>query len=346
MNAQFAACIICPTKSVGFGARRISSEPRRWDPTRYGPPIPHGDVEASPPNRGGTKRHLARAASTFTVAIGAYLLIQKGFGSKNQETKGPGTMLETTQELIKTVETRTGRLVLVDVQPLSGTLLSSSHIARGSDPAHLIRITPRAQPDSDYLVTWECLHILRVFDPSTNTRFQLSGTPHGRTQAAELAAKHLKKAGLPIQHDAIIGFSKQMYDGLGLQLRSIPVGLRVDSELLELYPALASQQRNAALRQLEDSVKVLAPEVARLTPPKIRRASLNMNAAYALFWARVWNDLTVAIPYRASGFVADGERLLSIFDQLPSEAAHDRELINAWIKYLQLTSWYNLPDLP
>ena len=254
-------------------------------------------------------------------------------------------MLQSTQDLMKAVEERTGRFVLVDVQPLSGTLLSSSQIARGTDPAHLIRISPKAEQDQDYLVTWECLHILRLLDVPPGQRYQLRATANGQRQALELAAKHVKKHALSIAEESIPAFSRQMYDGLGLQLRSVPTGLRIDAEIAASYPDLHPKQRNSAFRQLDDNAKVLAPSVTELIPPKIRRASVNMSAAFALFWARTWDDPTIVVPYRAAGFLADGERLLSIFDQVSNEPSHDKELIEAWRKYLQIDSWYELSDL-
>ena len=62
-------------------------------------------------------------------------------------------LLPTTEELMKRIESRTGRPLVVEVQTLTGTLLSTSRIARGSDPAHVIRLDPRVQQDADYLVT-------------------------------------------------------------------------------------------------------------------------------------------------------------------------------------------------
>ncbi len=101
------------------------------------------------------------------------------------------TLLQITQALLKKVETQTGRSVLLDNQQLGGTLLSRTRIARDSAPAHVILIDPRGRQQTDYLVAWECLHILRVFDEPTEQRFQLSSTSQGEAQARQLVASHL-----------------------------------------------------------------------------------------------------------------------------------------------------------
>lgn len=253
------------------------------------------------------------------------------------------TLLQVTQNLLKTVETRTGRSVLLDDRPLGGTLLSTTRIARESTPAHVILIDPRGRRQTDYLVAWECLHILRVFNEPTEHRFQLSSTSQGETQARQLVASHLGGGGAAgIPSHAIAGFTKQIYDGLLLQLRSVPTGLRIDAHLSSEYPDLAQQQRAAVLHQLEDNAKTLAPSVSQLIPPKIRRASLAMNATFALFWARTWNDPATVVPYQASGFVHDGQALFDLFLEIPETPAHDRLLIDSWGKRLDLDGWYHL----
>jgi len=45
-----------------------------------------------------------------------------------------------------------------------------------------------------------------------------------------------------------------LFNGILSQLRSIPVGLGVDSWILEDYPDLAPLQREAVMKQLEDKI--------------------------------------------------------------------------------------------
>ena len=51
----------------------------------------------------------------------------------------------------------------------------------------------------------------------------------------------------------------QLFDGLMTQLRSIPVGFRVDSWIMREHAEVASLQREMVLRQLKDNLAALGP---------------------------------------------------------------------------------------
>ena len=125
-----------------------------------------------------------------------------------------------------------------------------------------------------------------------------------------------------------------------LQLRSIPVGLRVDAWILDTYPDLARLQRVSALQQLQENQATLGPDVRKIAPRKVYDASVSMNAAFAAFWTRAFHDPALSLPYRTAGYEKTGKELLQFFDQLPSEPSHDRELIDLWGTHLSLSSWY------
>lgn len=124
------------------------------------------------------------------------------------------------------------------------------------------------------------------------------------------------------------------------QLRSIPVGLRIDAWILRDYQELAPLQRSAVLRQLQDGQATLAPDVRKIAPTKVYKASVTINAAFALFWARTWNDPALTLPYKSAGYDKPGARLLSIFDQIPDAPTTDRQLVDAWASELSLSNWY------
>jgi hypothetical protein len=127
-----------------------------------------------------------------------------------------------------------------------------------------------------------------------------------------------------------------------LQLRSVPIGLRVDAWIHRSYPLLADQQRVAAVRQLNENAGALNPEVREIAPPRVYDANLGMNAAFAAFWSRLWADVLVLNPCRTSGYLAIGQALLKHFDDLPDEPIHDRTLIEQWARHLQIDGWFQL----
>jgi hypothetical protein len=133
---------------------------------------------------------------------------------------------------------------------------------------------------------------------------------------------------------------EQFFGGIIQQLRSIPVGLRVDGWLRQTYPGLVDQQKTAIDRQLNDNSASLRPDVRQIAPAKIIEANVGMNTAFALFWSRTWNDPLLTIPYKSAGNMAVGEKLMALFDETPDDPAHDKALIDAWGGNVGLTGWY------
>ena len=91
---------------------------------------------------------------------------------------------------------------------------------------------------------------------------------------------------MKLSPESIATLRDQLFDGLMTQLRSIPIGLRVDSWIMREYPELSELQQKAAMQQLQENLQVLSPEIKKIAPTKILTANLSMNAAFAEFWAR------------------------------------------------------------
>jgi hemoglobin-like flavoprotein len=143
---------------------------------------------------------------------------------------------------------------------------------------------------------------------------------------------------LPTQ--SIEALRDQLFDGLMTQLRSIPIGFRVDSWLMREYPELAPLQREMAMRQIKDNLAALSPDIKKIAPKKVYESNLSMSAAFAGFWARHYADSSLSLPYKAAGYLKVGEELLAILDDVPHEPASDRDLVDAWGERLSLTGWY------
>jgi len=120
----------------------------------------------------------------------------------------------------------------------------------------------------------------------------------------------------------------------------------VDGWLLSEYPELAPEQKTSANRQLQENLQVLRPDMKKIAPPKVYNANAAMNAAFALFWSRLWDDTKLVTPYTATGHAGAGERLIALLESVPADPDHDRDLIDAWGTQLNLTDWYEfLPPL-
>jgi hypothetical protein len=61
----------------------------------------------------------------------------------------------------------------------------------------------------------------------------------------------VKKSGTDYPMQTVLELSNQLGHGLGLQLRSIPIAIRIDDWINRQYPVLRALQRKSNERQLQ-----------------------------------------------------------------------------------------------
>ena len=122
-----------------------------------------------------------------------------------------------------------------------------------------------------------------------------------------------------------------------MNLRSFAIGMRIDQWLADKHPDLHLLQRQGMDALQQENLQLLSQRVGKLAIPV---PLLGPVAAYALFADRLLGKTTYAIPFRAAGALDLGTELLAIIDKLPADAAHDRELIDAWAAAIGMTGWY------
>ena len=145
------------------------------------------------------------------------------------------TLREVTRTVISLVEDTSGCPVAVS-EDVSLKTLAASRIARGANRFHSISFNPSTVKEPDYLICYQCGFILRLFGVSESDRVDLAGTAEGRqTVQRLLTAPDGPGKQLKLSPESISGLRDQLFDGLMLQLRSIPVGFRVDSWILRDY---------------------------------------------------------------------------------------------------------------
>lgn len=250
-------------------------------------------------------------------------------------------MRQEAQAAIHVLEKATGVPVLVTDDP---TLLTIATIkpAKKDDPAHVLRLNPKYTATADYLIAFQCGFALRLFQAPDNCRYELGGTDQGHQAVGRLLNEHLRKSGLELPPQAVTGLWEQLYDGLMLQLRSVPIGMRVDTWIRKEYPGLHDQQEIAVRKQLAENLQTLSPQVKQIAPKIIYEASVGMNAAFAAFWRRVLNDPSIVVPFRVSGLLTSGENLLRLVDEIPDDAGSDKRLVEAWGEKIGITGWFKL----
>lgn len=241
-----------------------------------------------------------------------------------------------TREILKSVEDATGKAVEI-VEDAAQPHLARVTPARGGEGRHLLRVNP-ALGEPDYLIAYECGFLLRLYKLAADDRREFAGTEHGRSEVERMVRQAGQLARLPEQAKAQL--AGQFLDGVFTQLRSYPVGMRVDLWIKEAYPALAPLQLEAVKRQQADNLQALRPEIRALAPKVIYDANASMNAAYAIFCDREFGKAGYAIPYRSAGFEKRGRALLELLATIPDDPASDRALVDGWAEQLGLDGWY------
>jgi hypothetical protein len=238
-------------------------------------------------------------------------------------------MLPCTKEIIQWTERLTGKPVHME-EDRSLSVISHIQIARGAAPMHKLRYRPTPNGTPDYFICFQCGFIIRLYENPPEQRYDFEGSPDAPARMASLltgnpAASQMK--------DRLLG-------GLMTQLRSMPIGMRIDDWLFRDYLELRLQQVAAAKAQLRDNARALAPEVKRQVPKPVFMANAAMNSAFALYWAKSLADDSVLLPYKSTGFLPQGEALIEIFESVGSTPSEDRKLVDSWAEVVGLNGWY------
>ncbi len=244
-----------------------------------------------------------------------------------------------TTDVLKRVEEESGIPVEVTSDPSLSTL-ASIRIARAPATHHVLTYNP-TRPGVEYHIAYQCGFVLRLFENPSGERYEFGGTEAGRKTVQELLTEQggvAKKLRLP--KAAVKQLADQFFDGLLTQLRSYPIGMRIDQWIRETYPALHEAQEASVDRQQRDNAQALNPQIRQMSPPLVFSGNASMNAAYALFCERLLGRGQYVIPYRSVGFEASGRSLLEIWDRIPPDPRHDRDLVDSWAEELEVSDWY------
>jgi hypothetical protein len=241
------------------------------------------------------------------------------------------------------LEEKSGRPVLLHRDhSISGH--ASIRIASDDASAHLLQYKPEFESELPYLSAFQCGMALRSIQAKTVNRFDLATSPAMGQEVKQLIEEHLRMTGSDVPMSMVPQLCQQLGHGLGLQLRSMPIAIRVDEWLYRDYPALADLQRKSIERQLLEAMHALGPSVRAFAPQRIIDANVGMSCAFAKFWAATWNEPEVALPFTSAGYSKIGDELLGLVQSLDRSPDGDRELVNQWAERLGLASWFQTID--
>lgn len=238
-----------------------------------------------------------------------------------------------TKHILKRVEERTGKSIQF-MRDEKLPLLATLQISRNGADFHVLRYRPSNEA-LDYFVAFQAGFVLRLFETEPLKRFDFSPEPDVAKEIEPLlkAGQSLSKLDI----DALPEFGTRVAQWALMNLRSLPIGMRIDQWIATEYPELKELQASGTAVQQQQSMDVMAFKVGKLTVPTTLLGTL---AAYALFADRLAGSETYAIPFAATGLLEHGRELLRIWDELPHDAAYDCELVDQWAKGSGLTDWY------
>ena len=245
-----------------------------------------------------------------------------------------------TRDILKRVEDQTGKSIqFFRDEKLS--LLATLQMARNGAEFHVLRYRPSNEP-LDYLVTFQTGFVLRLFENEPCCRFDFSPEATASKQVEPLLAAGQSLGS--VEKKTLPEFAKVIAQWALMNLRSMPIGMRIDTWIAAEYPDLKELQASSIALQQQQNLHLLSHHIGKLTIPTTLMGPI---AAYALFADRLSDGGDFAIPFEAAGVIAQGKTLLRIWDELPSAAAHDCELVNAWAAECGQTGWYNwIPHHP
>jgi len=244
----------------------------------------------------------------------------------------------TKAEFLKRVEDASGKPVIVTSDPkIAGHAVIK--VATSDQPAHVLLYKPQHESVLPYLVAYQCSLALRIIQAAPENQFDLASKPNMQSEVLSLMENHAE--GNPsISRDVVAQLASQFGHGLGWQLRSIPIAIRLDQQIHEEHPELREFQEKSIELQLQENMHALSPQAKQIAPEQIVRPNASMNSAFAKFWAGLLKSPMVFAPYVAAGYSPVASELLSLNATVPESSDHDRELVDAWANLLGLDRWF------
>ena len=238
-----------------------------------------------------------------------------------------------TKEILARVEAASGKPVEF-MRDDSLVLLSTMHMARNGAAFHVLRYKPTNEP-LDYFVAFQAGFVLRLFVNPPDRRFDFAPTKNGAP-----ALTSLLESSTPMNaasRENLAPYVAMVVQWALLQLRSLPIGMRIDGWIASAYPGLRDLQEAGLAVQQQQNADILSRQFGALTVPSHLLATC---AAYALYVDRLLGTERYAVPYTAAGVLDEGRALLHLWDEVPDDSTHDCELVDRWARQLGMVDWY------
>jgi hypothetical protein len=238
-----------------------------------------------------------------------------------------------TKGILRSVEDLSGKSIEF-MRDDSLPVLATLQMARNGAAYHVLRYKPSKEP-LDYMVAFQAGFLIRLFANEPNKRFDFvpSDVAGRRVEPLVAAGVRLDEA----DRRMLPEFSGFVAQWALMNLRSYPIGMRIDQWIAREHPELLELQASSIALQQQQNVELLAFKRGRLTIPTPLMGGI---AAYALFAEKLTGQGTYAIPYSVAGVLQQGQELMQIWNATPDDPQHDCELVDRWAEAQGITDWF------
>lgn len=253
----------------------------------------------------------------------------EGFSAEARELIDYATALAGRQVVVREVETTEGHLATVN-------------IVAGVDEPHTIRYQRRQAEHRDHLVSHECSHLIRFYRADLEDQLvPMSAHSHFRRSVQELEDDAVRLHGIGVPEHAIGELFTMYHQGLIFQVVNFPADMRIERWLRENYPGLGEPQEHSIRQQLIENEQPLRRQVKELTPTKVYKASATMNTAYARFMELMYEDDSMAVPYRRTPYWQQGIELSQEIWLTPDAGYRgDVQSAKEWARLFGVEDWF------
>ncbi len=271
-----------------------------------------------------------------------------------KERQGPerSGLLPLTHALLRDVEARTGRPVVVRADPAVRDRGRAIYVVSDPDPSrHLVLYDPAERRHLDHLVIHEIGHLRAFSDAAPEERTVPVLTERARLRAITQLGRELERLverGVPER--LLPELLPIWLSGTVAQLVDTPADIAIELDMSNSSPGLRSHQRASLEAQAIELHRVLLPQVRAVTPPSIWLASNAMNYALLRSVGRFLNEPWMWRPYAGTVMASVGDELLALGGGVTgTDLAANHALSGRWAGRLGFRGWFEwrrLDELP
>jgi tetratricopeptide (TPR) repeat protein len=284
-----------------------------------------------------------RTAPVYKNARELYLEINTELAKKES-----GTLMEAILSRKNAIEIATGYPISIEEDNSLDHVSAVAQMAwKHGREEHRVRYRMRSEAMTPHLVAHELEHIVienearqigrnRTFTSTASTR-------ENAVRSIENHITKLSRQGYP--ESKISDIMLKLIHGLNNQVFNCPLDMVVERNLYNKYPDLRHSQFVSIRQMNQEALQTYTnPEIKKLTPPSIFRASVTLNCAYALFIDHLYQGVTdYAVAYRSSEHFSTGKNLFDIWKKRMENftPGDEYDIVDEYARQLKLLSWYD-----